>query len=46
MERKPIEESDFDETGCSYTLSLIAGKYKPVILKTSVTPRVPFRVSA
>ncbi len=32
MEKKRIEEADFDETGYSYTLSLIAGKYKPVIL--------------
>lgn len=32
MERKRIEEADFSETGYSYTLSLIAGKYKPVIL--------------
>ena len=27
-----IENANFDETGYSYTLSLIAGKYKPVIL--------------
>ena len=32
MERKRIEDADFSETGYSYTLSLIAGKYKPVIL--------------
>lgn len=32
MEKKRIEEADFDETGYSYTLSLIAGKYKPIIL--------------
>ncbi len=32
MREKRIEEADFDETGYSYTLSLIAGKYKPVIL--------------
>lgn len=32
MERKRIEEADFNETGYSYTLSLISGKYKPVIL--------------
>ena len=32
MERKNIEEADFGSTGYSYTLSLIAGKYKPVIL--------------
>ena len=27
-----IENANFDETGYSYTRSLIAGKYKPVIL--------------
>ncbi len=27
-----IEEADFDDTGYSYTLSLISGKYKPVVL--------------
>ncbi len=32
MEKKRIEEADFDQTGYSYTLSLISGKYKPVIL--------------
>ena len=32
MEGKRIEEADFNETGYSYTLSLISGKYKPVIL--------------
>ncbi|MBQ8074639.1 MAG: helix-turn-helix transcriptional regulator [Oscillospiraceae bacterium] len=32
MEKKHIEEADFSETGYSYTLSLISGKYKPVIL--------------
>lgn len=32
MERKKIEDADFDETSYSYTLSLISGKYKPVIL--------------
>lgn len=32
MENKRIEEADFETTGYSYTLSLIAGKYKPVIL--------------
>ena len=32
MAKKRIEEADFDQTGYSYTLSLIAGKYKPVIL--------------
>ena len=30
--KKNIETADFDATGYSYTLSLIAGKYKPVIL--------------
>ena len=29
---KRIEEADFSQTGYSYTLSLISGKYKPVIL--------------
>lgn len=32
MEKKRIDEADFAETGYSYTLSLIAGKYKPIIL--------------
>ena len=32
MEKKRIEEADFDQTGYSYALSLISGKYKPVIL--------------
>ncbi len=32
MDKPRIEEADFDTTGYSYTLSLIAGKYKPVIL--------------
>ncbi len=32
MKKKCIEEADFDQTGYSYTLSLISGKYKPVIL--------------
>ena len=32
MNTNGIENADFDETGYSYTLSLIAGKYKPVIL--------------
>ena len=32
MDRNPIEEARFSDTGYSYTLSLIAGKYKPVIL--------------
>lgn len=27
-----IEEGDFSKTGYSYTLSLISGKYKPIIL--------------
>lgn len=27
-----IEEADFSRTGYCYTLSLIAGKYKPIIL--------------
>ncbi|MBR4162888.1 MAG: helix-turn-helix transcriptional regulator [Solobacterium sp.] len=29
---KNIENADFSETGYSYTLSLISGKYKPIIL--------------
>lgn len=32
MEKKMIENADFSKTGYSYTLSLISGKYKPVIL--------------
>ena len=32
MEDRRIENADFSETGYSYTLSLIAGKYKPIIL--------------
>ncbi len=32
MESKQIEGADFSSTGYSYTLSLIAGKYKPIIL--------------
>ena len=32
MEKKRIEDADFEETGYSYTLSLISGKYKPIIL--------------
>ena len=32
MKDKRIEDADFSQTGYSYTLSLIAGKYKPVIL--------------
>ena len=27
-----IDEADFSQTGYSYTLSLISGKYKPIIL--------------
>ena len=32
MGNRRIEQADFNETGYSYTLSLIAGKYKPIIL--------------
>ena len=32
MENKNIRDTDFYETGYSYTLSLISGKYKPIIL--------------
>lgn len=32
METKRIENADFSATGYSYTLSLITGKYKPIIL--------------
>ena len=32
MEKKSIAEADFSTTGYCYTLSLISGKYKPVIL--------------
>ena len=32
MEQKDIAFADFEQTGYSYTLSLITGKYKPVIL--------------
>ena len=32
MEDRRIENADFSKTGYSYTLSLIAGKYKPIIL--------------
>ena len=32
MDVHPIETADFSQTGYSYTLSLISGKYKPVIL--------------
>ena len=30
--KRNIEEADYSKTGYSYTLSLISGKYKPVIL--------------
>lgn len=30
--KKDINTADFSQTGYSYTLSLISGKYKPVIL--------------
>lgn len=32
MTEKKISEANFADTGYSYTLSLIAGKYKPIIL--------------
>ena len=32
MNEKKIAESNFSDTGYSYTLSLISGKYKPIIL--------------
>lgn len=32
MEKKKIEGASFADTGYGYTLSLISGKYKPVIL--------------
>ncbi len=32
MKEKDIRSANFADTGYSYTLSLIAGKYKPVIL--------------
>ena len=32
MEKTNIRDADFYETGYSYTLSLISGKYKPIIL--------------
>ena len=32
MDDRRIENADFSEPGYSYTLSLIAGKYKPIIL--------------
>ena len=32
MAKKCIDTADFSQTGYCYTLSLIAGKYKPIIL--------------
>ena len=32
MNAKKIAEANFSDTGYSYTLSLISGKYKPIIL--------------
>lgn len=32
MNEKKISEANFSDTGYSYTLSLISGKYKPIIL--------------
>ena len=32
MNEKSISEANFSDTGYSYTLSLIAGKYKPIVL--------------
>lgn len=32
MSKPCIEDANFEDTGYSYTLSLISGKYKPVIL--------------
>ena len=32
MNERKISESNFSDTGYSYTLSLIAGKYKPIVL--------------
>lgn len=32
MEKKDIEKANFYDTGYSYALSLISGKYKPIIL--------------
>ena len=32
MDKRPIDTARFSDTGYSYTLSLIAGKYKPIIL--------------
>ena len=31
-ENRRIDEADFETTGYSYTVSLISGKYKPIIL--------------
>ena len=32
MNQRRISEASFSDTGYSYTLSLIAGKYKPIVL--------------
>jgi len=32
MKERKISEANFRDTGYSYTLSLIAGKYKPIVL--------------
>ena len=32
MEKHSISQADFSTTGYCYTLSLISGKYKPIIL--------------
>ncbi len=32
MNKKTIDNANFEDTGYSYTLSLISGKYKPIIL--------------
>ena len=32
MKERKIAEAKFSDTGYSYTLSLIAGKYKPIVL--------------
>ncbi len=32
MAERRISEAEFKDTGYSYTLSLIAGKYKPIVL--------------
>ena len=32
MNERKISEASFSDTGYSYTLSLIAGKYKPIVL--------------